>query len=107
MIRENKSRLAHSWKVLKNYIYSCSSNEDDSKINRKYCIDEDIEEQNNGNILHQNTNLNMQNIENDIAIMPANDTENNDISDHHFLENAVTESIEAAVNETNDDYISE
>ena len=87
-------------------MYSCSSNEEDSEINQIYGINKDEEEENNDNILHQNTNLNMQNIENNIAIIPANDTENNDISDHHFLENTVTESIEAVVNETNNDYIS-
>ena len=47
------------------------------------------------------------NIKDDIAIIPVNNTGNNDISDHYFLENVVVESIEAIVNEYNNDYISE
>ena len=57
---------------------------EDSELNQTYEIDKDEEEQNIDNIIHQNINLNICNNEDNIAIMPANDTENNNISDHHF-----------------------
>ena len=45
--------------------------------------------------------------EDEIKIMPTNETEINDISDHHFYDNIVAESIEAVVNENSNDHINQ
>ena len=45
MIHENKSGLTYSWEVLKKYMYSYSSNEEELEVNESYNIHKDEEEQ--------------------------------------------------------------